>query len=64
MDAFHDFEHRCPKCRAIIAKSTPYDRDAERKKGLKVVIGTLIGSIASVFALVIVYVALLLFLCC
>ena len=45
MDAFHNYEHQCPNCRFIIGKSTPDERDVERKKGLKVVIGALIGTI-------------------
>ena len=35
MDGFHDYEHMCPQCNAIIGKSTPDDREEERKKGLK-----------------------------
>ena len=56
MDAFHDYEHHCPNCKVIIGKSTPDDRDAERKKGLKVVIGAVIGSIICSIVLAIIYV--------
>ena len=58
MDAFHDYEHRCPNCNFIIGKSTPDDRDEERKKGLKIVIGTLIGVIICSIVLVILYVVI------
>ena len=61
MDAFHNYEHHCPNCRVIIGKSTPDDRDVERKKGLKVVVGALIGSIIcaiTAIVLVIVFVIL------
>ena len=58
MDAFHDYEHHCPNCRVIIGKSTPDDRDAERKKGLKVVIGAIIGSIVFSVLLVVIYFAI------
>ena len=54
MDAFHDYEHRCPTCNFIIGKSTPDDRDEERKKGLKIVIGTLICSIVLVILYVVI----------
>ena len=54
MDGFHDYEHRCPKCNAIIGKSTPDDREEERKKGQKVVIGVIIGTIIGTIALVVV----------
>ena len=59
MDAFHDYEHQCPNCNVIIGKSTPDDRDEERKKGLKIVIGTLIAVIICSIVLVILYVGLL-----
>ena len=55
MDAFHDYVHQCPNCGVIIGKSTPDDRDAERKKGLKVVIGTIIGTIVFSILLVVIY---------
>ena len=45
MDAFNDYKHHCPNCKAIVGKSTPDDRDSERKKGLMVVIGVTIASI-------------------
>ena len=45
MDAFHDYVHQCPNCGVIIGKSTPDDREAERKKGLKVVIGARGGAV-------------------
>ena len=60
MDGFHDYEHKCPKCNAIIGKSTPDDRDEERKKGLKVVIGTIIGTIVCTIVLVVLYIVLVL----
>ena len=59
MDGFHDYEHMCPKCNAIIGKSTPDDREEERKKGQKIVIGVIIGSILCTIVLVVLYVALL-----
>jgi len=58
MDAFHDYVHQCPNCGVIIGKSTPDDRDAERKKGLKVVIGAIIGSIVFSVVILVIYFAL------
>ena len=58
MDAFHDYEHHCPNCKVIIGKSTPDDRDAERKKGLKVVIGAIIGLIICYIVLALIYVVI------
>ena len=58
MDGFHDYEHMCPKCNAIIGKSTPDDREEERKRGQKIVIGVIIGSILCSIVLVVLYVAL------
>ena len=53
MDGFHDYEHLCPECNAIIGKSTPDDRDEERKKGLKCVIGVIIGSIIGTIVMIV-----------
>merc|ERR1712061_650486 len=55
MDGFHDYEHKCPKCNAIMGKAMPDDRDEERKKGLKIVIGVIIGTIICSIVLVILY---------
>merc|ERR1712117_951083 len=55
MDAFHDYVHQCPNCGVIIGKSTPDDREAERKKGLRVVIGAIIASIVFSILLVVIY---------
>ena len=45
MDAFNNYIHQCPNCEAIIGKSTPDDREAEKKKGKKIAIGLLVLSI-------------------
>ena len=42
MDAFHDYIHQCPNCKAIIGKSTPDDREEEKKNGMRIVIGLLV----------------------
>ena len=60
MDGFHDYEHMCPQCNAIIGKSTPDDREEERKKGLKIVIGTMLGTIICSIVFVILYFVLVL----
>ena len=58
LDGFHDFTHRCPNCNAIIGKSTPDDREEEKKKGMRVVIGLLIlGVIVSTAVLVLRFIA-------
>ena len=59
MDAFHDFVHHCPKCNTIIGKSTPEDRPAEKRKGLKVVVGVIICSIVCYIIFALVYIMLM-----
>merc|ERR1719226_92566 len=42
MDAFYDYTHQCPNCNAIIGKSTPDDREEEKKNGMRIVIALLV----------------------
>ena len=59
MDAFHDYAHQCPNCNGIIGKSTPDEREEERKKGLKVVIGTIICYACVIIVLLVIYFSLI-----
>merc|ERR1712038_145636 len=59
MDAFHDYAHQCPNCNGIIGKSTPDEREEERKKGLKVVIGTIICYACAIIVLLVIYFSLI-----
>ena len=45
MDGFKDFEHTCPKCNAIIGKSTPDDRGKEKKKAKTIVSVIFFGTV-------------------
>ena len=53
MDGFKDYVHICPKCNAIIGKSTPDDRAEEKKKGEMIVCGILT---AVIFFVILCYV--------
>ena len=53
MDGFKDYEHICPKCNAIIGKSTPDDRAGEKKKG-EMIIGGIFT--ATIFFVILCYV--------
>ena len=45
MDGFKDYVHICPKCNAIIGKSTPDDRAKEKKKGKIIVSVIFFGTV-------------------